>query len=329
MTARIIFMGTPDFAVPTLQVLLAPPAPLGGGERGRWEVVAVVTQPNRPSGRGKQVTPPPVKMVAQQAGVKVLQPETLKDEAVVAELAALQPEVMVVAAFGQILRKNVLSLPRYGCLNVHASLLPRWRGAAPVSAAIRAGDIETGVTIMLMDEGLDSGPMVACRAIPITPHHTGGTLTAELAEVGAALLVESLPAWLAGQLEAQSQDSNLATLAPRLKKEQGEINWSDSAAEIERQVRAFDPWPGTFTSGPRGLFKVVAVEVASNATAPLGAAPGRLFRQHGGVYVTTGNGVIRLVAVQPAGKKEMAAEAMLNGQPELLGSTLNVKRSNV
>ncbi len=325
MTTRLIFMGTPDFAVLILKALLPPPSPpLKGGGVGRgWEVVAVVTQPDRPSGRGKQVTPPPVKVVAEQAGVKVLQPETLKDEAVVAQLAALRPEVMVVAAFGQILRKNVLALPKYGCLNVHASLLPRWRGAAPVAAAIRAGDAETGVTIMLMDEGLDTGPMLARRAVPITPHHTGGSLTVELAEVGAALLVETLPAWLAGQLEAQPQDSHLATLAPRLKKEQGEINWLDSAVEIERQVRAYNPWPGAFTYGPRGLIKIIAVQVAPKATGPLEANPGLLFRHKGGVYVTTGNGVIRLVTVQPAGKKEMAAEAMVNGQPELLGSTLN------
>jgi methionyl-tRNA formyltransferase len=266
-----------------------------------------------------------VKVVAEQAKLKVLQPETLRDEAAVAELAALQPDLMVVAAFGQILRKNVLSLPRHGCLNVHASLLPRWRGAAPVAAAIRAGDTETGVTIMLMDEGLDTGPMVACRAIPITPHHTGGTLTAELAEVGAGLLVEILPGWLVGQLETQPQDSSLATLAPRLKKEEGEINWLQTATEIERQVRAYNPWPGTFTSGPRGAFKVVAAEVALKATSPLGAEPGTVFRQQGRVYVTTGKGVIRLLAVQPAGKKEMTAEAMLNGQPELVGSRLNVK----
>lgn len=320
MTTRIIFMGTPDFAAPTLKALLAPYAsPFDGG----WEVVAVVTQPDRPSGRGKQVTPPPVKIVAEQAGIKVLQPETLKDEAAVAELAALRPDLMVVAAFGQILRKNVLSLPEFGCLNVHASLLPRWRGAAPVAAAIRAGDTETGVTIMLMDEGLDTGPMIACRAVAITPKHTGGTLTAELAELGAALLVEILPAWLAGQLEARPQDGSLATLAPRLKKEAGEINWSHPAVEIERQVRAYDPWPGAFTSGPRGLFKVVSAEAAPMATSPLDAEPGTIFRQQGKVYVTTGQGVLRLVTVQPAGKKAMTAEAMLNGQPELSGSTLN------
>lgn len=316
-------MGTPDFAVPALSALITPPPPplQGGGVREGYKVVAVVTQPDRPSGRGKQLIPSPVKRLAQSAGLKVLQPETLKDEAAVAELAALEPDLMVVAAFGQILRQNVLTLPLYGCINIHASRLPRWRGAAPVAAAIRAGDAETGVTLMLMDTGLDTGPMLARRSVPITPQHTAGTLTAELAEVGATLLLETLPAWFAGHIEPQPQDNSQATLAPRLKKEQGAIHWTQSAVEIERQVRAFDPWPGTFTEGPRGPFKILVVEVAEMIDPPQ-ARPGTVFKYQGRVYVSTGQGVVRLVIVQPAGKKEMTAEAMLNGQPELLGARL-------
>jgi methionyl-tRNA formyltransferase len=310
-------MGTPDFAVPALSALLSPVSQAQGND-----VIAVVTQPDRPSGRGRQLTPAPVKVVAQQAGLKILQPETLKDEAAVAELAALKPDLIVVAAFGQILRKNVLALPPRGCINVHASLLPRWRGAAPVAAAIRAGDAETGVTLMLMDEGLDTGPMIARRAVPITAQHTGGSLTGELAELGAALLLETLPAWLAGAIEPEPQDNSLATLAPRLKKEEGEIQWTQTAIEIERQVRAFDPWPGTFTQGPRGLFRVLAVELTPQVAGSPQAESGLVFKHQGGVYVTTGQGVVRLVRVQPAGKKEMSAEAMLNGQPELLGARL-------
>lgn len=317
MTTRIIFMGTPDFAVPALAALTAASSP-----GGAYEIVAVVTQPDRPSGRGKQVTASPVKQVAQSAGLKVLQPETLKAEAAVAELTALRPDVMVVAAFGQILRKNVLDLPPHGCINIHASLLPRWRGAAPIAAAICAGDAETGVTLMQMDVGLDTGPMLARRVVPITPQHTGGSLTAELAEVGAALLLETLPAWLAGQIVPQPQDNTLATLAPRLKKEQGVIDWTQAAVEIERQVRAFDPWPGTFTGGPRGQFKVLAVEAVSQAAFPAYVESGTVFKHQGGVYVATGHGVIRLIRVQPAGKKEMPVEAMLNGQPELWGARL-------
>lgn len=312
MSAKIIFMGTPDFAVPSLMALL----------ESEYEVVAVVTQPDRPSGRGKKLTPSPVKVVAEKAGLKVLQPQTLKADGAVAELAALAPELIVVAAFGQILRKNVLTLPPYGCINVHASLLPRWRGAAPVAAAIRAGDAETGVTIMLMDEGLDTGPVLARRAIPITPAHNRASLTSDLANLGAALLVETLPAWLAGEIPPQPQDDALATLAPRLKKEEGMIDWRRPAAEIERQVRAFYPWPGTFTFGPRGQFKVLAVEVAADLGRAGQLEPGTIFKHQRGIYVATGQGALRLVTVQPAGKKEMAAEAMLNGQPELLGARL-------
>jgi len=190
MSAKIIFMGTPDFAVPALTVLI------DSAGQDTWQVVAVVTQPDRPSGRGKKLTPPPVKVVAEQAEIKVLQPETLKSEAAVAELAHLKPDLIVVAAFGQILRQNVLTLPPRGCLNVHASLLPRWRGAAPVTAAIRAGDTETGITLMQMDEGLDTGPIIVQRAIPITPVHTGGTLTAELAGWARRYwLIPSRPGW--------------------------------------------------------------------------------------------------------------------------------------
>lgn len=312
MSAKIIFMGTPEFAVPSLTALI----------KSQYPVVGVVTQPDRPKGRGKQLSPPPVKVVAEAAGVPVLQPKTLRDEAAFQALVALQPDLIVVAAFGQILRSNVLELPPRGCLNVHASLLPRWRGAAPVAAAIRAGDAETGVTLMHMDEGLDTGPMIAKRAVPITASHTADRLTMELAEVGAALLIDTLPAWLAGQITPQAQNDRLATLAPRLKKEEGEIDWSGSAAEIERQIRAFTPWPGTFTNGPGGPFKILTAVTAPAAEPPAGALPGTVFSHQRQVLVVTGRGVVRLVVVQPAGKKAMPAEAMLNGQPELAGARL-------
>jgi methionyl-tRNA formyltransferase len=319
LSAKIIFMGTPDFAVPSLKALI----------KNQYEVVAVVTQPDRPSGRGKRLTPPPVKVVAEAAGLKVMQPERLRNEAVVTELAALQPDLIMVAAFGQILRQNVLDLPSYGCLNVHASLLPRWRGASPVTAAIRAGDTETGITLMKMDIGLDTGPILAQRAIPIQPHHTGGTLTAELAELGASLLIETLPDWLAGRIQARPQDDALATLAPRLKKEEGEIDWSRPAVEIERQIRAFSPWPGTFTCHGSDQIKLLAAEVARlEPPAPAYQKPGTLFKLQREVYVTTGQGVIRLTSVQPAGRKAMPAEAMLNGQPNLQGAKLECMKSS-
>jgi methionyl-tRNA formyltransferase len=286
-------MGTPEFAVPPLKALIT----------SEYEVVAVVTQPDRPSGRGRKLTPSPVKLVALAAGIDVLQPETLKAPEVVAQLAALRPDLIIVAAFGQILR--------------------------PVAAAIHAGDAETGVTLMLMEAGLDTGPIIAQRAIPIRPTHTRDALMAELAELGAALLIETLPAWLAGQIEARPQDERLATLAPRLKKETGAIDWHKTALEIDRQVRAFHPWPGTFTAGPRGQFKILAAEAATEISLPALADPGVVFRHNRGVYVVTGQGALRLVTVQPVGKKEMPAEAMLNGQPELLGARLGDQVSNL
>lgn len=318
---RIIFMGTPEFAVPVLEALLTAPVPseLPGG----WEVVAVITQPDRPKGRGKKLTPPPVKVVAERAGVKVLQPATLKSDEAVAQLVALKPDLIVVAAFGQILRKNVLELPAHGCLNVHASLLPRWRGASPVTAAIRAGDAVTGVTIMHMDEGLDTGPIIARRTTSILSDHTGSSLAQELAELGASLLVDILPGWLLGQIEAQPQDNELATVTHLLKKQDGQVDWTQPAAEIDRQVRAFWPWPGTFTNGPRGQIKILTVNLADESV--VGTAqtePGRVFKHNRAVYVATGQGAIRLLSVQPAGKKVMAAEAWLNGQPDVLGARL-------
>jgi len=316
MPSRIIFMGTPDFAVPPLNALIK------SASENDWEVVAVVTQPDRPKGRGKRLTPPPVKIAAEAAGMKVLQPPTLRTEEAVDELAVLQPDVIIVAAFGQILQQNVLDMPPHGCLNIHASLLPRWRGAAPVTAAIRAGDLETGITLMKMDVGLDTGDMIAQRTLPVQSTHTGGTLTTELAELGAALLVDTLPDWLAGKITPQPQNDGLATLASRLKKQEGAIDWSQSATEIERQVRAFHPWPGTFTQGPRGQLKIITVEIAAEISPPAESVPATIFKHQREVYVTTGEGVIQLITIQPAGKKPMDAAALLNGQPELLGSQL-------
>jgi methionyl-tRNA formyltransferase len=316
LPVKIIFMGTPEFAVPALSALLA----------SEYDLVAVVTQPDRPSGRGKKLSPPPVKLVAERAGVKVLQPRTVTSPDTFAALEALSPDVIIVAAFGQILRQKVLALPPYGCLNVHASLLPRWRGAAPVNAAIQAGDSETGVTIMHMEAGLDTGPTLSKQAIPITSQHTAGSLTAELAELGAKLLRETLPLWLEGRITPEPQNEAQATYAPRLRKEDGLIDWSQSAVEIERGVRAFDPWPGTFTSGPRGPIKVLALKLAGENVVQQGL-PGTVFTQPRRVYVSTGAGVVELISVQPAGKNVMSAEALLNGQPELSGYQFDGERA--
>ncbi len=314
MLTKIVFMGTPDFAVPSLKALI------DTSTQNNWQVVGVVTQPDRPKGRGKKLTSPPVKVAAEAAGVPVFQPQTLKTDEAFAQLAALQPDLIVVAAFGQILRKNVLDLPRHGCLNVHASLLPRWRGASPITAAIQAGDTETGVTIMQMDVGLDTGPMIAKKVQPITTSHTTGTLTPELAQTGATLLVETLPAWLAGDITAQPQDDALLTMTRLLKKQHGALDWTQSATELEHKIRAFSPWPGTFTHGPRGQIKILEVAVAQGINSD--TSPGTLFKHQKEFYVATGQGVLRLITVQPAGKKPMTVQAMLNGQPDLLGANL-------
>ncbi len=305
--AKIVFMGTPDFAVPALTALIE-----------HHTVVGVVTQPDRPKGRGRKLIPSPVKETALAAGVPILQPRTLKDPAAVADLAALKPDAIVVAAFGQILRPNVLTLPPHGCLNIHASLLPRWRGAAPVAAAIRAGDAETGVTLMKMDEGLDTGDIIRARAIPIRPDHTRATLTAELAELGAALLIETLPDWLAGRITPQPQNDALATVAPRIKKEEGRINWRQSAAEIERLTRAFNPWPGAFTLWGDIRIKILTAAVVKTAS----AAPGTVFKLDDRIAVGTGSGALVLKTIQPAGKRAMPAAAFANGASNFIGAVL-------
>jgi methionyl-tRNA formyltransferase len=304
-------MGTPDFAVPSLQRLIE-----------AFEVVAVVTQPDRPSGRGRKVVSSPIKEVAEAAGLTILQPKTLKDPAAVAQLEALAPDVIVVAAFGQILRTNILQLPPHGCINVHASLLPRWRGAAPIAAAIRAGDTETGITIMKMDEGLDTGPMLSQRAIPIRADHNGETLTNDLSELGADLLLDTLPDWLAGQITPEPQNDSLATLAPRIKKEAGEIDWSQHAAEIERLVRAFYPWPSTFTSWQNTPLKIISV-TSTERTAPTdGLTPGTVIREGNEVLVVTGKGLLILDQIQPASKRPMAAADFVRGASSFIGARL-------
>ena len=236
MEIRTIFMGSPDFALPTLRKLSEV-----------TNVVGVVTQPDRPAGRGKTLTPPPVKVLAEELGIEVFQPKSLRKEEAFDKLAGWQPDLIVVAAFGQILRQNVLELPRYGCINVHASLLPRWRGAAPINAAILHGDAETGITIMQMDAGLDTGPILAKKAIPILPEDNAGTLFDKLSQLGGDFLAEMLPAYLAGELSPTPQPEEGATYAPMLSKQDGELDFSKPAEELARQVRGYFPWPGSYT----------------------------------------------------------------------------------
>jgi len=312
MAQRVLFMGSPQFAIPTLRALLQ-----------GYQVVGVVTQPDRPSGRGRQLQPPPVKVLAQARGLPVLQPASLRSPEAIAALQALRPDVIVVAAFGQILRPAVLDLPPFGCLNVHASLLPRWRGAAPIAAAILAGDETSGITVMRMDPGLDTGPILRQRALPIAPDDTSESLGEKLAQLGADLLLDTLPDWLARKILPQPQDNTLATFAPQLEKEQGHVDWSEPADAIARRVRAFHPWPGTFTTWQGAPLRILRASAESaSASRGEGALPGTVEATPDGPVVVTGRGRLRLIEVQPAGKRPMPADAFVRGARGFLGSRL-------
>ncbi|MBN1659234.1 MAG: methionyl-tRNA formyltransferase [Anaerolineae bacterium] len=307
--ARIVFMGTPEFAVPTLEALAE-----------EHQVTGAVTQPDRPAGRGRECKPPPVKEAAQRLGIEVLQPRSLRPPDVVAHLVAWQPDVIVVAAFGQILPPDILDLPPHGCLNVHASLLPRYRGPAPISAAILAGDDVTGVTIMLMDAGIDTGPILSQARQPIGPKETTGSLTISLAHLGARLLTGTLPAWIAGQAEARVQEEASATYCHVLTKEDGEIDWSAPAALIDRQVRATAPWPGAYTTWQGRRLKVLRACPRPDWRGD--TVPGQVVELEPGIGVVAGEGALELLEVQLAGKKPMDIALFTHGQREFVGSML-------
>ncbi len=298
MDVRIVFMGSPGFALPSLHSLAR-----------AYTVVGVVTQPDRPAGRGRLLTPPPVKRLAQELGLPVIQPNRLREPEALAQLSAWAPDLIVVAAFGQILRPNVLDLPRFGCINVHASLLPRWRGAAPIQAAILHGDARTGVTIMRMDAGVDTGPLLSQRALEIHPQDTAGTLSARLAVLGAELLVDTLPGYLNGATQPQEQDHTLATLAPMLKKEDGVLDPSQPAQALARRVRAFQPWPGTSLPWQDGLLKVLEAHAVEGAA----GVPGQRTVLQELPAVIANPGLLVLDTVQPAGKKPMPGKVFLQG----------------
>jgi methionyl-tRNA formyltransferase len=308
---RLVFMGTPDFAVPVLKALI-----------GRYEIAGVVTQPDRRAKRGRKLETSPVKVVALAHDLPVLQPPSLRRPDAVAELRALAPEVIVVAAFGQILRAGVLNIPPRGCLNVHASLLPKYRGAAPVAAAILAGEEETGVTIMLMDEGMDTGPILSQAACAISPQDTRESLSARLAQLGGDLLVDTLPRWLAGDIEPQPQDHSQATYSRIIAKQDGLIEWSQSAVEIWRRSRAYHPWPGTYTYWQGKLFKVLRAEALPRWSGE--GKPGQVVSLDEGLAVATGEGALLLSEVQLAGKRAMDVEDFARGQRDFVGSVLGV-----
>jgi len=302
--ARIVFAGTPDFAVPALDAL---------HEAGH-RVVAVYTQPDRPAGRGRSLTASPVKQRATVLGMPVLQPVDLKQPDSVAQLASHQPDVMVVVAYGLILPQAILDVPRLGCLNIHASLLPRWRGAAPIQRAIIAGDARTGVTIMRMEAGLDTGPTLLVRALEIDRHETGGSLHDRLAATGAQAILSALEGWLSGELPAVPQPAEGITYAAKISKEEALIDWSLSAQDIERRVRAFNPWPVCETRLHGAQLRVwEAVAEAAEATGT--AMPGTvLSARDDGIRVQTGAGVLRLDRLQLPGRKPLGVRDFLNSQ---------------
>jgi methionyl-tRNA formyltransferase len=300
---RVLFMGSPAFAVRPLEALAA----------AGHDLVAVVTQPDRPAGRQRQLTPPPVKLAAERLGLPVLQPETLRDPAVVAQLEALRPDVGVVAAYGELLRRNVLAIPPLGYLNIHPSLLPLHRGPTPVAGAILAGDRETGVTIIRLDPGMDSGPILAQVVVDLPPTARAGPLTDELFAIGARLLVEALPAYAAGEIAPRPQEHSLASVTRLLKKEDGSVDWASPALVIERMTRAYDPWPGVQTIWRGQGLRLIAATVDADWSGPqppgtiVGQGPGR------GPLIATGSGALEIRELQPAGRRAMPGEAWLAG----------------
>lgn len=313
---KALFLGTPAFAVPTLEVLVA---------RG-VEVAAAVTQPDRPAGRRGQPTSPPVKVAAEALGLPVLQPETLRAADVVASLRALQPDAIVVAAYGQILRRAMLDLPPLGCLNVHPSLLPKLRGASPIQTAIREGDRETGVTIMLMNAQMDAGPILSQVAAPIYPDDTGLTLGERLAQLGAEVLVDALFAWANGTIVPRPQDDAAATYCKPLRKDDANLDWTESAEELARAVRAFTPWPGCqgFWHGRQVRFLAVTPLPKWRGIEPPGTVilvPETPPNQPA-LAIATGQGALLIHELQLAGKRPLSAEEFLRGQPGFVGARL-------
>jgi len=310
---RLVFMGTAEFSCASLAALLAD---------ARIQVVGVVTQPDKPKGRDMKLQPPPVKVLAEQHRLPIWQPLRAREESFIAEMRALRPDLAVVVAYGQILPQALLDIPRHGCLNVHGSLLPQYRGAAPIQRAIANGEAETGVAIMKMDAGMDTGPVLAMRATPIAPADDAVTLYERLARMGAKLLLEIIPGWVAGTVPARPQPTEGVSHAAKIRKEDGRVDWTQPATVIWNRLRAFTPWPGAFTflpsaGGPQ-LLKIWKVEVL-----PAGGAPGEILAaEKSGLVVGCGAGAIRILELQREGGRRQPAEQFLAGSPLRAGMRL-------
>jgi methionyl-tRNA formyltransferase len=308
---RIVFMGTPEFAVPSLKALI---------ESGD-EVVAVVTQPDKPKGRGLEVTPPPVKTLAQKHGIPVLQPQKIKTEEFLKQLEELKPDIICVVAYGKILPKGILELPKYGCINVHASLLPKYRGAAPINWAIIRGEKVTGITTMKMDEGMDTGDILLQREVPIEDEDTAETLSHKLSLTGAEVLIETLNLLKEGKLKPIPQNHSQATYAPMLKKEDGEIDWGKTAEEIRNLVRGTLPWPGAYTFLDNKILKVYKVRVVEGQ-----GKPGEVIKSDKETLrVATGENALDILELQIEGGKRLDTATFLRGRKIREGTILGRK----
>ena len=310
---KIIFMGTPDFAVAALDALC----------RDGQEVILAVTQPDRQKGRGRKVIQTPVKECALKWGVPVFQPARIREPEAVEQIRSLSPDLIVVAAFGQILPQELLDIPRLGCINIHASLLPRIRGAAPIQWSVINGDPESGITLMQMNAGLDTGDILFQESLPIGPQETGESLYDKLAQLGGEMIVKYLPAIAAGEVSPVKQDDSLSTYAPMLRKEMGEIDWSMPAPQIEQRMRGMLPWPGAYTKLDGHVLKVWKAEVAEPEQDAGPVLPGTvLYTDKSRICVRTGDGVLALLEVQAEGKKRMGTDAFLRGTKIPAGTLL-------
>jgi methionyl-tRNA formyltransferase len=310
---RLIFMGTPQFAVEPLRALAA----------AGHDIAGVVTRTDKPAGRGRTVAAPPVKVAAQELGFTIFQPKRAKDPEFIGTLRTLTPEAIIVAAYGQILPKEILTLPKFGCVNIHASLLPAYRGAAPINWAIIRGEQETGITIMMMDEGMDTGAILMQESIPIGPEETAGALKEKLASLGAKMIITALPLLESGKLIPVPQDGTKATMAPLLKKGDGLIDWHLSALEIHNRVRGLSPWPGAYSSLDKNMVKIIASGVVDGI-----GEPGSLYeRDKNTLVVGTGSGLLRVLSIQPEGKKPMTAGEFMRGHRGMNGKKFEARIS--
>lgn len=320
---RIIYMGTPEFAVPSLNALVRGAAPGLVLPEG-YEIATVITRPDKPSGRKQEVVYSPVKQAALAHGLPVWQPGSFKKAENQTALAEFGADLFIVAAFGQILPQAVLDLPRYGTLNIHASLLPKYRGSSPISEAILQGEGETGVTIMLIDAGVDTGAMLLKRAVPVSATETTASLTPRLADLGASLLLEALPLWIRGELQPQPQDHTQATHTRMLKKEDGRIDWSRPAEELARAVRAYTPWPNAYTTWRGKLLKILVASPATGTPAGQSGTVALINRAQDGkthkvLSIATGQGNLLVERVQLEGKRAMSADEFVRGNAQIVG----------